>query len=168
MKKGRIGIVVAVAAALAAALGLGLIIYGQIAEPGEYVPADDEIALQIQLDTEEDIGLLVFDYCADGREYSGGMSNADKSLMRHDERLAEVWKKEMLGCSADTVELSIRFRIITEYADPNFENIYAEDITESVGEPLAWTARFGESYYVTITGGKSGGYRAVLEQQPPA
>lgn len=168
MKKGRIGIAAAIIAALAAAVALGLILYGQTAYSGEYVPADDEIALQIQLDTEEDIGLLVFDYCADGREYSGGMSNADKSLMRHDEKLVEVWKKEMLGCSADTVELSIRFRIITEYADPNFENIYAEDITESVGGPLAWTARFGESYYVTISGGRSGGYRAVLEQQPPA
>lgn len=28
----------------------------------EDVPADDEIALHIQLDTKEDIGLLIYDY----------------------------------------------------------------------------------------------------------
>ena len=54
MKKKIIGII----AAIAVVLGLGLIICNQII-PNEYEPADDEIALHIQLDTEEDVGLLM-------------------------------------------------------------------------------------------------------------
>lgn len=158
MRKKKIGI----AAAIIAVLVLGFIWYNQAAYPGEYVPAEDEIALNIQLDTQEDIGLLVFDYRVDGREYSGGTSNADKSLMRHDERLVEVWNRETLQCSADTVECSIQFRIITEYVEPNFENVYAEEITRYIEAPVSWEARFGESYLITITGGQTNGYQAVL------
>ena len=40
----------------------------------------DEIALQIQLDIKEDIGLLIVEYKANSTERSGGTSNADKSL----------------------------------------------------------------------------------------
>lgn len=54
MKKKVIGIV----AAIVVVLGLSLVVYNQII-PNEYVPADDEIALHLQFDTEEDIGLLV-------------------------------------------------------------------------------------------------------------
>ena len=61
MSKKRIGIVIT----LAVVLGLGFLLYQQII-PGEYVPADDEIALHIQLNTKEDIGLLGFDYRAAG------------------------------------------------------------------------------------------------------
>ena len=57
MKKKVIGIV----AAIVVVLGLSLVVYNQII-PNEYVPADDEIALHLQFDTEEDIGLLVYDY----------------------------------------------------------------------------------------------------------
>ena len=35
-------------------------VYNQIIS-SEYVPADDEIALHMQLDTEEDVGLLDYD-----------------------------------------------------------------------------------------------------------
>lgn len=158
MNKKRIGIAIAIVAVL----GLGFILYNQIIYSGKYVPADDEIALHIQLDTEEDIGLLVFDYSANGSKQSGGISNADKSLMKHDERLIEVWNKETLQCSADTVELSIQFRIITKYVDPNYENIYPEDITQYIDDSISWKARFGESYFITITGDKTNGYKAVL------
>ena len=34
------------------------------------------------MNTKEDIGLLVFDYYVDDEEYSGGISNADKSLIK--------------------------------------------------------------------------------------
>ena len=64
MKRKAIGII----AVIVVVLGLSLVVYNQII-PNEYVPADDEIALHIQLDTEEDVGLLVYDYCADGHEY---------------------------------------------------------------------------------------------------
>lgn len=147
------------AVAVAVVLGLGLVLYGQ-ATPDEYVPAEDEIALYIQLDTKEDIGLLVFDYSANGSEQSGGMSNADRSLMKHNERLINVWNRETLQCSDDTVELSIRFRIITEYVDPNFENIYPEELTRYL-EKISFEARFGEAYSFTITGDSVGGYQVI-------
>ncbi len=60
-----------------------------------------------------------------------------------------------------TAELSMRFRIITEYANPNYENMYPEDITRYI-DPISWDAHFGKSYVVTITGDKTNGYEAVL------
>ncbi len=158
MNKKRIGVV----AAIVIIMELGFILYNQTI-PGDYVPTDDEIALYIQLDTKEDIGLLVFDYSANGSKQSGGISNADKSLMKHDERLINVWNKETLQCSADTVELSIQFRIVTKYIDPNYENIYPEDLTKYIDGPISWKAHFGESYFITITGDKTNGYKAVLD-----
>lgn len=161
MNKKRIGIAVTILIIL----GLSFILYKQTI-PDEYVPADDEIALCIQFDTKEDIGLLVFDYSINGFGYSGGTSNADKSLIKHNEQLFEVWNKETykeaLQSSADAVDLSIQFRIITEYVDPNYENIYPEDITKYIDDPISWKAHFGESYFVTITGDKTDGYKAVL------
>ena len=158
MKKWTIAIPVATVIVL----GLSLVVYNLII-PNEYVPADDEIALHIQLDTEEDIGLLVYDYRADGHEYSGGISNADGSLIQHDSDNMIVWNKEELNNPSDTFELSMRFRIITEYVAPNYENVYPDDITRYM-EPISWEARLGESYYIAITGDKANGYRAVLNE----
>ena len=156
MNKRKIWIAVAVAVAL----GLGFILYTQ-AIHGPYVPADDEIALHIQLNTEEDIGLLVFDYRADASEHSGGMANADKSLIGHDSMNIEVWNKQGLNSSSDTVELWLQLRIITEYVQPNYENTYPEELTKYI-EPISWTAHFGNSYFITITGDKISGYKAIL------
>ena len=125
MKKKAIGII----AAIVIVLGLSLVVYNQII-PNEYMPSDDEIALHMQLDTEEDVGLLVYDYCADGHEYSGGISNADGSLIKHDSDNIVVWNREELNNLSDTFELSMQFRIITEYVAPNYENIYPDDITK--------------------------------------
>ena len=55
----------------------------------------------------------------------------------------------------------MQFRIITEYVDPNYENVYPDDITKYM-EPISWKANFGESYFITITGDKTNGYKAVL------
>ena len=156
MKKKVIGII----AAIVVVLGLSLVVYNQII-PNEYVPAADEIALHLQLDTEEDIGLLVYDYRVDGHEYSGGISNADRSLIKHDSDNIVVWNKEELNNISDTFELSMQFRIITEYVAPNYDNIYPDVITKYM-EPISWEARFGESYFITITGDKTNGYKAVL------
>lgn len=150
MNKKRIAIAVGIVAV--AVLGLGFLLYRQLF-PGEYVPADDEIALHVHLQTTEDIGLLVYDYCANGHEYSGGTSNADRSLIQRDSDIVIVWKKEELNCSSDTVALTVQFRIITEYVTPNFENIYPEDITRYI-DPISWEAHFGESYFITITDDK--------------
>ena len=156
MKKKVIGII----AAIVVMMGLGLVVYNQII-PNEYVPADDEIALHLQLDTEEDIGLLVYDYRADSHEYSGGISNADGSLIKHDSDNILVLNKEDLNNIADTFELSMQFRIITEYVAPNYENAYPDGITKYM-EPISWEAHFGESYFITITGDRVDGYKAVL------
>ena len=156
MKKKIIGSIVAIVIVLV----LGLIIYNQII-PDEYVPAADEIVLHIQLDVEEDVGLLVYDYCADSREYSGGISNADRSLIKHDSDNIIMWNKEELNKLSDAFDLLVQFRIITEYVDPNYENVYPDDITKYM-EPISWKANFGESYFITITGDKTNGYKAVL------
>ena len=158
MKKKVIGII----AAIVVVLGLSLVVYNQII-PNEYVPAADEIALHLQLDTEEDVGLLVYDYRADSHEYSGGISNADGSLIKHDSDNIVVLNKDELNNIADTFELSMQFRIITEYVAPNYENIYPDDITEYM-EPISWEAHFGKSYFITITGDKTNGYRTVLNE----
>lgn len=147
--------------AIAVVLILVFIVYYRVV-PDEYVPAADEIALHIQLDTEEDIGLLVYDYRADGHEYSGGISNADGSLIKHDSDNIVVWNKEELNTLSDTFELSMQFRIITEYVTPNYENIYPDDITKYM-EPISWDANFGDSYFITITGDKTNGYKAILK-----
>ena len=141
-------------------MGLGLVVYNQMI-PNEYAPADDEIALHLQLDTEEDVGLLVYDYRTDSHEYSGGISNADGSLIKHDSDNIVVLNKEDLNNIADTFELSMQFRIITEYVAPNYENVYPDDITKYI-EPISWEAHFGESYFITIIGDKVNGYKAVL------
>lgn len=156
MEKQRIGII----AAMAVALGLSLVVYNRF-HGKNYVPAADEIALQIQVDTKEDIGLLVYDYQAGGRTYSGGISNADGSLIKHDSDSIVVWNREELNNISDPFELSMQFRVITEYVTPNFENIYPEDITK-YAEPIAWEAGFGETYHITITGNRVDGYKAVL------
>ena len=156
MEKQRIGII----AAVAVALGLSLVVYNRF-HGKNYVPAADEIALQIQVDTKEDIGLLVYDYQAGGRTYSGGISNADGSLIKHDSDNIVVWNREELNNISDPFELSMQFRVITEYVKPNFENIYPEDITK-YAEPIAWEAGFGETYHITITGNRVDGYKAVL------
>ena len=64
---------------------------------------------------------------------------------------------------ADTFELSMQFRIITEYVAPNYENVYPDDITKYM-EPISWEAHFGESYFITITGDKISGYKADLAE----
>lgn len=158
MKKKILGII----AAAAIVLGLGLVVYHQ-AIPDGYVPADDEIALHIQLDTEEDVGLLVYDYRADGHEYSGGISNADGSFIKRDSDNIVVWNQEELNILSDAFALSMRLRIITEYVPPNYENVYPDDLTRYM-EPISWEAHFGTSYFITITGDRTKGYRAVLNQ----
>lgn len=138
MSKKRITIAIAVIIVMVFACKL---LYNQTIS-NEYVPADDEIALHIQLDTKEDIGLLIYDYCANAHEYSGGMSNANRSLLKHNDKMIVVWNKQQLSNNAaDTVTLSIQFRIITAYVDPNYENIYPENIakyTDLLRGKLIW------------------------------
>ena len=130
--------------------------------PYELIIKEDEIALHIKLDLEEDIGLLVYDYTANGQNFSGGVSNADKSMLKHDEVLTSVWNKQELGGQEDKVDLWFRFRIITEYTDPTYVNLYPEEITEICNE-IAWTADFGKTYDIKISGSKANGYTVTVE-----
>lgn len=158
MNKKIIGIAIAVLVII----GFGFIIYNQTFS-GEYMPSDDEIALHIQLEMKADVGLLVYDYRANNHQYSGGTSNADKSLIKHDDNIVVVLNKQQLNSSSDAVELSMQFRIITEYMNPNYENIYPEDITR-YADPISWEAQFGKSYYITVSGDKTNGYTAILNE----
>ena len=124
---------------------------------------ENEIMLKIKLDLKEDIGLLIMDHDISGHAGSGGMSNADKSLIRHDETLYFSFDKEHYEISGNTADLKVRFRIVTEYCDPNYDNIYPEELVVPMNE-ITFRADFGKMYSFTITGDRNSGYQAVLEQ----
>ncbi|MGN0573641.1 MAG: hypothetical protein ACI4IX_06850, partial [Acutalibacteraceae bacterium] len=124
--------------------------------------ADDEIALQIKLDIKEDIGLLVVNYTANGSSYSGGVSNADKSLLKHGELITYTLSKQDFDNQENIENMSVQFVIITEYVDPNYENIYPSEYAVPL-EAIDLNANFGNSYNITISGDKTNGYKAVLE-----
>ena len=123
--------------------------------------AEDEIALRIQLDTKEDFGLLLIDYDANGSGGQGGISNADKSLLKHDEQLFYTLPKHSFDNPSDVENLSIQFTVITEYVEPNFEKIYPEEYTIPMA-PVSLSADYGKSYSITISGDKTNGYKAAL------
>lgn len=125
--------------------------------------AEDEILLIIQLDLKEDIGLLILDQNLDGVEASGGISNADKSMLKHNDVLYWTLNKQEYENPADAGNLSVRCRVITEYCDPNYENDYPEEYTVLL-DPVSFNADFGETYHITITGDKENGYRAALDE----
>lgn len=129
----------------------------------QYAPTNDEFALKIKLDTKEDIGLLVFDYEVDGHTYSGGISNADKSSLQKGSTEIQIWNKQELQTTKDQVDLSIQFRIITDYVDPNFENNYPKELTKRIETPIHFSAQFGKIYTIIITGDKQTGYQAILK-----
>lgn len=47
---------------------------------------------------------------------------------------------------------------------PNFENIYDEDITEYT-DSITFNAEFGNSYYISVIGNKQIGYKANKTNQ---
>ncbi len=129
----------------------------------EYAPAEDEISLQIQLDVDEDIGLLVIDYEAGSSSGSGGTSNADKSPIKREALLYYSLEKRIFDDPSDVENLTLGFSVITEYVDPNYENVYPVEYTKPAGE-ITLHADFGEVYSITITGNRNDGYEAVLAE----
>lgn len=123
--------------------------------------ADDEIALQIKLNTKDDIGLLIIDYIASSSSGSGGISNANKTMLKHGEILTYTLNKQELNNVTDIENIIIQFTVITEYVDPNYENIYPLELTKPM-DPISLKANYGESYFITISGDKTSGYKAVL------
>ncbi len=150
-----------IAAVIVIVLGVIFVIYKYMSYK-EYVPSNDEIALHIQLDTKEDIGLIVYDYEIGNQKYSAGIANADRSLIKHDSDNIVVWNKNELNNISDPFELSMKLRIITEYVPPNFENVYPDNITKHI-DPISLKLEFGKSYFITITGDNINGYRAILK-----
>ena len=153
--KKKIAILVGLAAVIIAA-----VLYIISSQPPK--PREDEIMLKIQLDLKEDIGLLILDHSIDGHDGGGGVSNADRSLIRHNDVLYwNIYKGdyEELG---NTVSLKLRFRVVTEYCDPNFDNIYPEELVRYL-EPITMMADFGRMYAMTISGDRTNGYKAVLK-----
>ncbi len=123
--------------------------------------ADDEILLRIRLDLREDIGLLILDAEIDGAQTGGGVSNADRTPLRRDETLTWPLSRRDFGDPGDPAAVTLRFRIVTAYCDPNYENEYPEDLTVAL-DPVSFTAAFGSEVPITITGDREHGYRAAV------
>ena len=157
MKK-KTGIVLLVLAAVLAAV----IAFAYHKTHQTVQPDGQQINLQIQLDLKENIGLLIVESDIDGSKASGGISNADKSMLKKDETLYWQIDKQSSDNLSDAVGLSLRFTIITAYCDPNYENVYPEEYTMPL-EAISFAAKYGETYAIRIVGDKANGYRAVLE-----
>ena len=158
MNAKRTGILLAVIAAAA------LLFFFLERLPDSYMPAEDEIALRIQLDLKEDIGLLLVGYKnAAGTGGQGGLSNADRTMLSHDDTLFFTIPRHSFGDASDTEHLTLRFTVISEYQDPNFEDIYPEELKVPL-DPVTLEASYGKSYPVTIRGGRDSGYQAVIDR----
>lgn len=157
MKK-KIGIAAIVVAAVLAIL---ILVYHGTREPAQ--ANADEISLQIQLDLKEDIGLLLIDSNMDGTVASGGSSNADKTMLKKDDCIYWPIERQNDEDIPDSVTLSMRFTVVTEYCEPNYENAYPEEYQIPM-DAITFPAKFGASYSIRIMGDKTNGYRAVLEQ----
>ena len=123
--------------------------------------SEDEIALRIKLDTKEDLGLLLIDYDANGSGGRGGMSNANRSLIKRNELLFYTLPKRAFDDPSDVENLSIRFTVVTEYFEPNFEEIYPAEYTIPL-DAIFLNAEFGQAYSIVIIGDRTNGYQAVL------
>ena len=123
---------------------------------------EDEVKVHIRLDLKEDIGLLLVNYSADGRKAQGGISNANKTMLKkNSDDLDWSLYKEFLDTPADTADLTLKFTVVTKYFEPNYDNDYPEEYMIPMND-ISFAADFGKIYYVTITGDKAGGYHAVL------
>ena len=121
--------------------------------------SEDEIALRIKLDTKEDFGLLLIDYDANGSGGRGGISNANKSLIKRGEQLFYTLPRRASGDPSGVENLSIRFTVITKYFEPNFDEIYPEEFTIPM-DAISLNAEFGKSYSIIIIGDMANGYHA--------
>ena len=129
------------------------------------VPDDDEIIVRITLDLKQDIGLLLTDHTVDGHKGGGGMSNADRTMIKRDDVLYWSFKKSEYGITEDKADLTLKFTVVTEYFEPNYENIYPEECLVPMNE-IHFTAEFGKIYDAVITGSSENGYSARLSGLP--
>lgn len=125
--------------------------------------ADNAITLCIQLDTAEDVGLLVLEYCADGESGIGGIGNANRTTLKHNERILYKFTREMFQHPSDTKNLSLQLKVITDCTEPKMDFDYPQEYTKILA-PISLEAQFGSSYNITIRGDKINGYEAVSVQ----
>ncbi len=121
----------------------------------------DEVMLIIQPDLKEDIGLLLIDQQIGDKKYYGGISNSDKSLLKKDETLYFSLSWPDFDVRDDAFELTLTFRVVTEYCDPNYENIYPEELLRPMNS-ISFEAAFGKAYMFSISGDSVNGYSAVF------
>ena len=128
--------------------------------PG-YEAEADKINLQIQLDLEEDIGLFLREAEAPGFSVVGGQSNADRTLIRRDELLYDSFTRWQFETPGEPKEITLRFSVVTEYVDPNFENDYPDELVTSL-DSVTVSARFGDTVRIIVHGGRDSGYWVEL------
>ena len=128
--------------------------------PG-YEAEADKINLQIQLDLEEDIGLFLCEAEAPRFHVTDGQANADRSLIRRDELLYDSFTRWQFETPGEPKEITLRFSVVTEYVDPNFENDYPDELVTSL-DPVTVSARFGDTVRIVVHGGHDTGYWAEL------
>jgi len=157
-------ITIALLCCIAVLLTCGLTVYIQLFRAPQ--PRQDEILLEIQLDTQEDIGLLLITYDINGSAGSGGISNADKTMLKRNNPLWWSFDQQQPEDSSEPVRITLQFAVVTEYCDPNYENIYPEELVSSL-EELSLSANWGETCRITITGNVDNGY-AVFPVSPQA
>ena len=125
---------------------------------------ENEIKVNIQLDLNEDIGLLLTEWDINGQQGMSGASNADKSMIKRNDITEWSLDKEFLNSPADTVEVKLKFIVVTEFFEPDYGFDYPDEY-EIPTDEISFTAAFGGTYSVTISGGKESGYRAILNNQ---
>ena len=130
----------------------------------EYIPKDDEIVFYINLNIKEDIGLFIYDYDVDGYSHGGGMSNANKSPIKHNETIIYTMNKEYDLNNLETINnLKMEFSIVTKYHDPNYDNNYPSEDVKKVEGIIELKPNYGEKYIINIIGDVTNGYQATLE-----
>lgn len=131
-------------------------------EAGPTPAEENEIKVLIDLDLKEDIGLLLIDYQVDDETGKSGISNADKSLLRRDDVNLDwsyYWKSP--DAPPDAADVSLQFIVVTEYFDPDYEFNYPEEYLIPM-EAVTFSAEYGKTYRVTVTGDRESGYQAAL------
>ena len=98
-----------------------------IIEKKGYIVLQARIGLNIEFS--EDIGLIIIDYDVNGSKGSGGISNADKTMIKHDELLIYTLSKSDFNNLTNIENLSIQLKIVTKYVEPNYDNVYPDEYT---------------------------------------
>lgn len=127
----------------------------------ETEPSDEEIFFHINLDVPKDFGLLLIEYETKGASGSGGVSNANKSLIKHNDKLTYSLSKQDFNNASDITDLTLTFKIVTEYVDPNYEDNYPASSIINLN-PIRVNAHYGNTYYITITTNDKNNYQAFL------